>query len=1468
MTAPMIALEGVRENNLKNIDVKLPRHAVVAVVGVSGSGKSSLLFRAIAAESAARHEAITTTATRKAFARRPDVDQITGLPYCMTVSQRAIHRSPRSTIATFTGIHDAVRSLVIDSGEVWCKCGIVPSPTPEILMDFLIGEHSGCEVEVGAVIARSRAAGLRDEIDKLRKKGFDSVLVQTDDREPRRERRLEGLKSLNREHRNTLTVSLGLQRVERRSKDALRSLIESAIEEGQGDVYFRNNVRKTTDSFELDTGLTWPCPICHSLYPRPTTSLLSFNSDPCRSGRCSDCDGVGTVQSVAPELLVPDSGLSIDEGCFALIRERGSYKHLAIREDVMRGLCAEHKQKSSLPFASLSQELRNELLYGAGKRRVRPLDIRGRDSGAKVLYHGLIPTLQKLAAAEGPAGEYARSYVTSVRCKTCDGTRFDRDRVDCYRYRKRPFTKILSETALSARDYFQNTPKNVSVDERRVWSLLRGTLEALVRSGLGYVHLDRSTSTLSGGELQRLKIAGSLCSGMANCCYVLDEPSLGLHAIDNHGLIETITELRDLGNTILLADHDPDFRRDADLIIELGPGGGSRGGEVVFVGNNHSRGRLPDEPAKICRQRAKARDVSVRVRGCTANNLHGIDVEFPLGGLVCLTGVSGSGKSSFAHHVLFPAVTAFLQSGRKSGPTWNGLQGADKIHAISRVGQQAIGASATSLVVTYLGIYDRIRDLFAQAEVAQARGYTPAHFSFNRPEGRCPVCAGRATVAAGDRSFDRLECPACGGSRFLEAILDVRHCDLSIGDALNLAIDNAIDVFKADEELMMPLRLMQEIGLGHLTLGRPTTTLSGGEAQRLKLAFALSQLGGHPEGLLFILDEPTAGLHRSDVQGLIGSFDRIIDGGKNTLLVIEHDLDVIGIADHIVDFGPGAGDQGGRVVYAGPPRGAIRVRNSRTGEALRIRSTSGTKKTSSTTQEASYPQGLQASYSIPTEFAERNARFLQRTRNDDVDDTQGEEQAELLAPTYCLTGGPGEFPLGNRTVLENLRLSELMFKAIGSCACWPTSEGVIWAPDVTKTLGIDSGEYLVAFSPVTALLESRRATRSALRSALQQALERGFTDCVDARSTVFQIRDVLSNGISETDVFATRVVAGTIEGKSKNSKAVLSQAMEAGGGWVTLYRTNLRARKWAVEVAAELTDRPLNVQSRLVGKRRCVPGTFDRRGEGACPFCGGTGTLPSFDLKLLFADRSKAPFQRAFFKPSCEALLKAISGRSTATLRFFDEEGLASLVDARSRWSTEDWGMLCYGFPWGRFLIAGRSGAKNIDYYEWEGVIPLVLGRLHLSKSRSWASEIESSKSLTSCFSCGGTGFDWLVRGYRMGNLPVAEWLTERTHAELLRFLGDNCKPATCRGLLRPLEQLVSIGLGHVRLGDNCGDLAEDERRRLRSLAVCQLGFAEGTYCIKQSCGGEKVLESETKYLRQAARDRRIIALADAAEES
>ncbi len=1467
MKSQAIILNGVRENNLKDIVLELPRHAIVSVVGVSGSGKSSLLFRTLAAESAVRHEAVTTSGARRAFARRPDADQITGLPFCMTVAQRAIHRSSRSTIATFTGIHDALRGLVIASGEVHCTCGaLIPPPTAEILTDFLFAVHPASQIEVGAIVARSRTAALREELTKLREDGFDSILVQTEDDEPRRERNLSILSSLNRENHNTLTVLLGSHKIEEKSRVALHGLLVQALHRGLGDVYLRILRRRTADSVELETGFVWPCLACNSLQPRPTVSLLSFNSAESRSGRCSSCKGIGTIESVSRDILIPDTTRSIDDGCFALVRERGSYKHLSIREDVIRGLCRDHGMTTSVPFKSLPEGLREELLLGAGKRRVQPLNAQGKNSGAKVLYHGMIPTLLKLTGTEGVACDYARSYATAVVCDACGGTRFDRARLDSYRYRGRPFTAILSETAASARDLLRSIPAKADLDERRLLRLLDGTLEALVRSGLGYVRLDRGTSTLSGGELQRLKIAGSLCSGLTHCCYVLDEPSLGLHATDNLGLLATIAELRDLGNTILLADHDPDFRRAADLIVELGPKGGSRGGEVVYVGKDHSCGRLADEPAKIKRRQATVTGRSIRVSGCTAHNLRSIEVEVPLGGLVCLTGVSGSGKSSFAHQVLFPSVTAFLQSRRTSGPTWSSLKGVDNIRAISRVGQQAIGTSVTSLVVTYLGIFDRIRDLFANDEIARSRGYTAGHFSHNRPEGRCPVCTGRGAIISGERSTDRIECTACGGSRFTEAILDVRYGGFSIGEVLQMEVDRVLDVFADEPTISISLRLLRDLGLGHLPIGRPTITLSGGEAQRLKLAYAMSLLGGHPEGLVFILDEPTAGLHRNDVQKLIDSFDRIIDGGKNTLVVIEHDLDVIGIADHIIDFGPGAGSDGGSIVYSGQPNGAIKVRASRTGEALRARSSHARRKEAGPKLRVSQ-LGVQSADAIPPQLTDDAVRFLKRTRDEETDYASDEEEAALLAPTYLLAGGTRSYPVGSRTVLENLRLSELLYRTIASVAHWPEQEGVTRIRNIEDAAEACMGEELIAaFSPVSAMLESRRATRSAICVAIRHAAGRGFTECINGAGVVRKLADVSGDGFTDADVFAIRIIAGTVGRKVKDSAAVFGRAFSAGGGWVTLYRKKTRSRQAAVTPVAQLTDRPLDISARRLGKRRCVPGIFDRTDSGSCPFCGGKRTLPSVDLSLLVADRDKSPCDPAFFHSDCEALLRAVWGRTTASLRFLDEEGLASLVDTRSRWDPEVWGIVCHGFPWGRFLIPGRSGEKNVDYHEWVGVIPLVLERLHLAKNRRWATAVEASRGTAKCFSCEGTGFDWLARHYRLGDHSAAEWLTGRTHQEFLDLLREHAGEGGRCPLLGPLEQVVGAGLGEIGLSATCGELSEADRRRVRTLAACQLGFAEGTYCLQGETLDASLSEGETSLLQSAGVDRRIVLVGDSAE--
>jgi excinuclease ABC subunit A len=1462
MAQQKIVLNNVRENNLKNFTLSLPRRSIIAFVGVSGSGKSSLLFNTLAAESLSRHEAITTNAARKSFARRPDVDAIEGLPFCTAVSQRSLHRSPRSTIATLTGLHDALRSLYISYPEIWCSCGKeVLAPDASSLTKFLKVNFPSCIVTIGGVIGRSQQTGFQKEIKSLKADGFKSVLVKNEDAAEYSDRKLSNLRSLNSENRNTLTVPLGQFHLGKDSQQALEHLLTEAIRLGGGDVYLNVRSKKKPENRIIETGLVWPCPSCQKLHDLPTSPLLSFNSDETRSGKCRDCDGIGSVKSVDLNALVPDTRKSIEQGCFELLRERGSYKYLSIREDVVRGLCQEHGQKTKTAYRALPNALVGELLNGAGKRRVLPIDGTGEKSGPKVLFHGFIATLMKLSYTEGTAGDYARSYVTEVMCESCNGTRFDNSRVDCYQFRKFSFTDILSQTSLAASELFQELAPSVEKDQYKKLSIINQTLEALVRSGLGYLRLDRATSTLSGGELQRLKIAGSFCSGLTNCCYILDEPSLGLHATDNLGMIQTITKLRDKGNTILLAEHDPDFSRSADLIVELGPSGGPNGGEVVSIQERTPKSQNKKN-SKFRRESTTLRG-SIALKGCTANNLKNITVEVPLGGLICVTGISGSGKSSFAHKVLYPAITAYLNSGRTSGPTWKDLEQEQTITAISRLGQQSIGVSSISLVATYLGIFDRIRNLFAESAVAQTRNYSPSHFSHNRPEGRCTVCNGKGFVAQSAKSVQQIECPACGGSRFADAILDVRLNDLTISDVLQMDINGAITFFAEDAKIIPPLNLLIDFGLGHLQLGRPTVTLSGGEAQRLKLSLALSQLGGAPEGLVFILDEPTAGLHHKDVKALVDRFDRIIDGGKNTLIVIEHDLEIVGISDHIIDFGPGAGEEGGQVVYAGPPNGASLVKASKTGEALSSKQSRALPDASSKSNDEVVTRGISISSEIPHQLIQQANQFLQRVRNEEMEEALDEE-AILLPPTYILAHNSSCFPIAKRTVMENLRISDLLFKAISDLVDSPEQKGVRRICSIDEALQTCrqlAPESIVAFSPIPELLESKCATRSALRDALIQASERGFTQYIDSSGQLSSLDNFRKGEEAALTAFDTRVVLGPIGRSKKSDREIIAAGLEVGGGWLSLHQVKPKTRQEKVSLIGHISDRPLDIEKEQVGRRRCTPGLFDRNEAGECPFCRGSGTLAEIDLSLVVADRSKSPCDLKFYHQDCRLLLKAIWKRLTATLTFLDTEGLAKLTKARARWSSSDWEILVQGYPWGRFIIPGRSGKKNIDYYEFSGLVPLVLDRLHLSTRKKWASRVETSQSETKCFYCESTGFDWLARHYRLGDHSVANWFTDRTHGELRDYIARFPNVGRCGVLVKLLDQLVSIGLGGVKIGSTCNELSNEDRRRVRSLAICQLATAEATYCIDGPAKDNPLYPAEIKLMQKAASDCKVVFL-------
>lgn len=1452
MSEQIITVKGARENNLKNINVTIPRRTIVAIVGVSGSGKSSLLFNTLASESAVRHEIVSTNATRRTFEQRPDVDAISGLPYCSVVSQRGIHRTSRSTVATFSGIHDALRYLTIASGEMLCHCGTdIVKPISNRLVEYLCAKHAGSNVDIGAVIVRSKNATLRQELMDLRQMGFEDVLVQTEDGGVVSKRSLATTKTLNRDHCNTLIVTVGVFKIEKRNRQQILQAFQRVEGLGIGEVFLTIKGKQSDGDFVLDVGREWPCPKCHSVFPLPTESLLSFNSEASRSARCTKCEGLGSVQTVALHTLVPDQSKSIDQDCFALSVENNRFKHLSIRVDVLRGLYFEHGVKTSTPFKKIPDDLRGELLYGAGKRRIKSLNTEGRKSGASVLFHGFIPGLQKLSAGGGKSAEYGNGFVSTAVCDECDGTRFDPLRAGIYHYHGIPFTGYLRMTPDTLLDQLKQIGVPSEKDAERKMALIMDVLGALLGSGLSYIRMDRSLSTLSGGESQRLKIAGSLCSGLTRACYILDEPSLGLHATDNAGLLKTILGLRDLGNTVLIADHDPDFRKVADSIIELGPEGGTQGGEVIDSEILASASAKKSKSKPLIRKPIRLGGRTLCVSGCSANNLKNIDVLVPLGGLVCLTGVSGSGKSSFAHHCLHPAVTAFLKHNRTSGANWNGLKGAKHVQHVASVGQQAIGTSAASLVVTYLGIFERIRRIYASTEVAVERGYTPSHFSHNRPEGQCPVCAGRGNLTLVEHSMNRSECSACAGGRFVDSVLDASFRGHSIASALQLAVDDAIELFDDQPAIMQPLELLSELGLGHLQLGRATPTLSGGEAQRLKLADALSNLSNHSEGLLFILDEPTAGLHQKAIQALINTFNRLIDGGKNTVVIIEHDLDVIRISDHIIDFGPGAGDEGGTTVYAGPPANAKSVKASRTGRALKSRRSSSNRKIRSGGVVDSARGMKSASEDVVAEVASAATNFFRRARNESE---RPLDEAAILSPTYNIQEGVSRFPLANRTLLENLRASEQLYKSLAALVQFNQQESVIHVRDeraltaVVKTLPTNS---LITFSPVTALLESHTATRSALLIGLKRSMDQAFSEYIDGNGIVKSIESLTKSDLATADVFGSHVVAGRIgSGHNGTSVEQVRKGFVLGGGWVTIRPEDTRASGRAKRGTLHLCERPIDITQQRVGRRRLVPATFDSRDAGGCPYCRGTGIQTAVKWSLLVNDRLKSPCDAKFLTVDCMKMLKAVWNRSKNAMTHLEDEGLVSFSSPKSLSANQNWGTFLYGYPWANFLIEGRKGQKTVDFHVWPGLVPLVLGRLHLSKNQQWVKNVEESKKTEDCFYCEGTGFDWLARFYLLGDNSVAKWISGGTHRELLDYLKIK-RPKGTKMIVETLQQIVSIGLGDFKISQICQDLNSTERTLIRSLAIDKLGFAEATYLVDAVAGSEKAAK---KHLLAAAK--------------
>ncbi|MBE0416666.1 MAG: excinuclease ABC subunit UvrA [Coriobacteriia bacterium] len=934
MSLESISIRGAREHNLKGFDLDIPRDKLVVITGLSGSGKSSLAFDTIYAEGQRRYVESLSAYARQFLGQmnKPDVDHIEGLSPAVSIDQKTTSRNPRSTVGTVTEIYDYLRLLFARVGIPHCPvCGRpIERQTPDQIVDRILELAQGTKFQVLAPVVKGRKGEYGKLFEELRREGFTRVRV---DKEMRT---LDEDIVLDKKYKHDIEVVVDRLVMKEGVRTRLADSVETALRLAGGTVLV-----SVAGGEELSFSQALACPVhgvsMDELAPRD----LSFNSP---YGACPDCAGLGSRLEVDPDLIVPDGSRSLDEGAIKPFASGMNYypqlvaaaaKHLGVPTDVA--------------WDDLSEAGRSALMHGLGDERIRIDYITrdGRETHWFSRYEGaLASVMRRFEESESEAvKEKLEEYMAVIPCKTCGGARL-KPEILAVTFGGINIHEVTVMSAKASLAFFEGVELSEREEHiaRRVIKEIVERLRFLVDVGLDYLTLERGTATLSGGEAQRIRLATQIGSGLMGVLYILDEPSIGLHQRDNARLIGTMERLRDLGNTVIIVEHDEETIRSADFVIDMGPGAGEHGGEIVCVGGPddilacegsltgaYLSGRLAIPVPGKRRSTGKG---SISLTGASEHNLKGVDVELPLGCLVLVTGVSGSGKSSLVTDTLAPALANKVYRARKRAGRFRSLAGLESIDKVIDIDQSPIGRTPRSNPATYTGVWDDVRSLFSSTPESKARGYAPGRFSFNVKGGRCEACKGDGQIKIEMHFLPDVyvQCEVCKGARYNRETLQVTYKGKTVSDILDMTVEEALHFFENIPPIKRKLQTLYDVGLGYLRLGQPATTLSGGEAQRVKLA---SELQRRSTGRTFyILDEPTTGLHFDDVRQLLNVLQRLVEGG-NTVLVIEHNLDVIKSADHIIDLGPEGGDAGGEVVATGTPEEIAVCEHSHTGRFLR-----------------------------------------------------------------------------------------------------------------------------------------------------------------------------------------------------------------------------------------------------------------------------------------------------------------------------------------------------------------------------------------------------------------------------------------------------------------------------------------------------------------------------------------------------
>ena len=928
--AGWIEVEGARVHNLKNIDVVIPRNSLTVITGLSGSGKSSLAFDTIFAEGQRRY-----IETFSAYARnflgnmeRPDVDKISGLSPVISIEQKTTNKNPRSTVGTTTEIYDYLRLLFARAGTAYSYLTgeKMVKYTEEKIVDMIGSDYAGKAVYFLAPLVRQRKGHYRELFEALRRKGFLYARVDGEVKDIVRGMKVDRYKNHNIEVViDKLKVADSREAAGDTQAERFRQSIATAMRQGDGTMMVLDKASGEVRNFSkrlMD-------PVSGLSYGDPAPNIFSFNSP---EGACPKCKGLGYIDQIDMKKVIPDTKLSIYQGGISPL---GKYKNQMIFWQIDT-ILQRYGCNVKTPIKDIPEEALNEVLYGSIDNIRISKDLTKTSSDYFVEYDGVVKYLESVMDSETELNgkRWADQFLTKVPCPECHGQRLKRESLS-YKVDGKNISEVANLDISQLKVWLDHIEDHLEPRQRKIAAEIVKELKSrvgfLLEVGLDYLCLNRQSATLSGGESQRIRLATQIGSQLVNVLYILDEPSIGLHQRDNERLIGSLKELRDLGNTVIVVEHDEDMMRAADWIIDIGPKAGRKGGNVVFQGTpeemlkSHTltaRYLNGEEKIEVPAKRRKGKK-SITLRGCTGNNLKNVDVAFPLGTLTVVTGVSGSGKSTLVNETLQPILSQHFYRSLKKPMPYGGIDGIDNIDKVVNVDQSPIGRTPRSNPATYTGVFSDIRSLFVNLPEAQIRGYKPGRFSFNVKGGRCEACGGNGykTIAMNFLPDVMVPCEVCHGKRYNRETLEVKFKGKSIADVLDMTINQAVEFFENVPSILPKIKTLQEVGLGYIKLGQSSTTLSGGESQRVKLA---TELAKRDTGkTLYILDEPTTGLHFEDIRVLMGVLERLVDKG-NTVIIIEHNLDVIKLADYIIDMGPEGGRGGGTVVQTGTPEEIVK----------------------------------------------------------------------------------------------------------------------------------------------------------------------------------------------------------------------------------------------------------------------------------------------------------------------------------------------------------------------------------------------------------------------------------------------------------------------------------------------------------------------------------------------------------------